>query len=77
MGKVYNINEAGAYLTVNEISTYLNVSRSQAYELTHRSDFPVTHLGGSIRVPKEAFLVWVRLHTIIPRDVDTILKAAA
>ena len=54
------------YLTVAEIKDYLNVSQAKAYELTHRKDFPVCHFGGSIRVPKTAFLLWVQEKSYIP-----------
>ena len=40
-----------SYLTVRDISEYLNISKSQAYELTHRKDFPVSRFGGAIRIP--------------------------
>lgn len=54
------------YLTVAEVGQYLNVSLSQAYGLAHRKDFPVSRFGGSIRVPRQAFMVWVDKHTRIP-----------
>lgn len=54
------------YLTVADIGKYLNVSQSKAYELTHRKDFPVSRFGGSVRIPREAFLCWVDRHTSIP-----------
>ena len=57
------------YLTVAEVKTYLNISQAKAYELTHRKDFPVCRLGGSIRVPREPFLLWVDRHTRIPADL--------
>ena len=54
------------YLTVGDIGRYLNVSQSKAYELTHRKDFPVCRFGGSIRIPRQAFLVWVDRMTHLP-----------
>ena len=54
------------YLTVGDVGRYLNVSQSKAYELTHRKDFPVCRLGGSIRIPKQAFLLWVEKMTYLP-----------
>ena len=57
------------YLTVAEIKRYLNISQAKAYELTHRKDFPVCRFGGSIRVPREAFLSWVDQHTRIPNGL--------
>lgn len=76
MKKEFNINECGMYLTVMNVSSYLGVSKSQAYELTHRRDFPVTHIGGSIRIPKDAFLMWVKLQTTIPSEIMKMLNAA-
>ena len=57
------------FLTVADVKGYLNISQAAAYELTHRSDFPVCRFGGSIRVPKAAFLAWVDLKTQIPSEV--------
>ena len=54
------------YLTAADVGRYLNISQSKAYELTHRKDFPVCRFGGSIRIPREAFLSWVDQHTRIP-----------
>ena len=51
------------YLTVGDIGRYLNVSQSKAYELTHRKDFPVCRFGGSVRIPRQAFLLWVEKMT--------------
>ena len=56
----------GIFLTVDEIRRYLNLSQSKAYELTHRKDFPVCRIGGSIRIPRDAFLDWVQAMTYIP-----------
>lgn len=54
------------YLTVAEVKTYLNISQAAAYQLAHRKDFPVCRIGGSIRIPRQAFLAWVEHHTHIP-----------
>lgn len=54
------------YLTVSDVSSYLNISKSQAYELTHRKDFPVSRFGGAIRVPRDLFLKWVQAQTYVP-----------
>ena len=54
------------YLTISDVKHYLNISQSAAYELSHRKDFPVCRFGSCIRVPREAFLVWVERHTHIP-----------
>ena len=54
------------YLTVADVKSYLNISQAKAYELTHRSDFPVSRFGGAIRIPKDAFLCWVDSMTYLP-----------
>ncbi len=54
------------YLTVGDVCAFLNVSQSQAYALAHRKDFPVCRFGGSIRIPRAPFLVWVERHSHIP-----------
>lgn len=61
-----NKSSDSSYLTVSDVSAYLNISKSQAYELTHRKDFPVSRFGGAIRVPRELFLLWVEKQTHIP-----------
>ena len=50
----------GVFMTVDEVRRYLNLSQSKAYSLTHREDFPVCRFGGSIRIPRDAFLGWVQ-----------------
>lgn len=57
------------YLTVADVREYLNISQSKAYQLSHRKDFPVCRLGGAIRIPREAFLAWVQLHTYLPSSL--------
>ena len=71
-----NANENTNYLTVADVKNYLNISQAAAYELTHRADFPVVRIGGSIRVPRDAFLAWVRLRTHIPREVAALMSVA-
>lgn len=63
------------YLTVADIKKYLNISQAAAYQLVHRKDFPVFRVGGSIRIPRQAFLVWVDLRTHIPADVAASIAA--
>lgn len=58
-----------SYLTVRDVSEYLNISKSQAYELTHHKDFPVSRFGGAIRVPRELFLQWVQKQTYVPANL--------
>lgn len=57
------------YLTITEVQHYLNISKTAAYELSHRKDFPVARFGGSIRIPRDAFLAWVDAHTVIPTSL--------
>ena len=64
------------YLTVADVKNYLNISQAAAYELTHRSDFPTARIGGSIRIPRDAFLAWVELRTHIPKDVAAAMAVA-
>lgn len=54
------------YLTVAEVRKYLNISQSAAYELAHSRDFPVCRFGGTIRIPRKEFLIWVESRTYIP-----------
>ena len=58
-----------SYLTVRDVSEYLNISKSQAYELVHNKDFPVSRFGGAIRVPRELFLQWVQKQTYVPANL--------
>ena len=46
-------------LTVKEMAAALGISLPKAYDLTHRVDFPVIHLGRKKVIPKEAFLKWL------------------
>ena len=57
------------YLTIKDVQDYLSISKSKAYELSHRSDFPVSRFGGAIRIPREAFLKWVQMHTYVPKGL--------
>jgi len=53
-------------LTVAEVKQYLKLSQSAVYALVHRDDFPVTRIGGAIRIPQKAFLLWLDSKTVIP-----------
>ena len=57
------------FLTVKDIQKYLNVSVSKAYQLSHRKDFPVCRIGGSIRIPRNAFYRWVEEKSTIPEHL--------
>ena len=57
------------YLPIADVRTYLNISQSAAYELSHSKGFPVCRFGGSIRIPRDAFLCWVESRTYIPTSL--------
>ena len=69
-------NQNKNYMTINEVSEYLSISRSAAYDLTHRSDFPVCRFGGNIRVPKDALLAWVESKTRISAELRAMMRAS-
>lgn len=64
------------YMTVADVRQYLNISQTAAYELTHRKDFPVCRFGGSIRIPRKAFLAWVEMKTSVPRELASYMSIA-
>lgn len=64
-----NKTNESMYLTVSEVSLYLNISKSQAYDLTHHKDFPVSRFGGAIRIPRDLFLQWVQKQTHVPANL--------
>ena len=59
------------YLTIKDVREYLSISQSKAYELSHCKDFPVCRFGGAIRIPRDAFLIWVQKHTYVPKGLIT------
>ena len=61
------------YMTVADVKRYLNISQAAAYELAHRKDFPVCRFGGSIRIPRNAFMAWVAQRTMIPKDLSAYM----
>ena len=63
------------YLTISDIKDYLNISLGAAYGLAKRTDFPVCRFGGTIRVPKDAFLLWVDKMTTIPKEIRSQMQA--
>ena len=64
------------YLTIADIKNYLTISQAAAYELSHRTDFPVCCFGGCIRSPRDAFLAWVDQRTTIPKDIRLQMRTA-
>lgn len=71
----YTFFEDQAYLTVAEVKRYLNISLTAAYELSRSKDFPVCRFGGSIRIPKDAFMLWVKTRTYIPTSLEKLSRA--
>ena len=69
MKNVKNEVNLNTYLTVEDVRQYLNLSSSKAYALTHQKGFPVCRLGGSIRIPRDAFLLWVEQMSSIPDNL--------
>ena len=65
---------SGEYLTISEVKNYLNISQSAAYGLAHNKDFPVCHLGGTIRIPRDAFLAWIDKKSNIPEYLSDYMK---
>lgn len=63
------------FMTISDVKEYLNISQSAAYELTHRKDFPVCRVGGSIRIPSEAFYKWVEMKTSISPQLRSYMAA--
>ena len=62
-------NPGKEYLTIKEVREYLSISQSKAYELSRCKDFPVCRFGSSIRIPRDAFLCWVKSRTYIPASL--------
>ena len=75
MTKNTTLSKFTDFLTVSEIKDYLKISQSMAYELTHDKSFPVCRVGGSIRVPRDAFFAWVDQRTSIPGSLSTYMSA--
>lgn len=64
------------YLTINDVRKILNISQSAAYELCHRKDFPVCRFGGALRVPKQALLCWIDIHTNMNATLREAMRAS-
>ncbi len=58
------------FLTVSDVKQFLGISQAKAYELTHSKGFPVCKIGSSIRVPRTAFMAWVKVRTYIPKELE-------
>lgn len=70
-------NSNQQYLTIRDVQEHLNISQSAAYELAHRKDFPVCRIGGSIRIPREAFYAWVEMKTNITAQLRSFMATAS
>ena len=53
------MNEQKLTITVDEVAAELGICRPVAYELVHRDDFPVVHVGRRLVIPREAFVRWL------------------
>lgn len=50
-------------LDASDIAEILRISRAGAYQLLHRADFPVLHVGTRLLVPRDQFCCWIEAHT--------------
>jgi len=50
-------------MRVEDVQRALLISRLKAYELVHQRGFPALRIGRAIRIPRDAFLRWLREHT--------------
>lgn len=55
--------EEKTVLTIPEIAHILRIGRVAAYELAHSRGFPAIRIGRTIRVPREAFFIWLEEKT--------------
>ena len=46
-------------LTVDELAQAMQISRPKAYELVHRADFPVIHVGRRVLIPVDGLKKWL------------------
>lgn len=47
-------------LTVEDIAKFLSIGKTKAYELVKTPGFPKIKIGRQIRVPSEAFHLWIK-----------------
>ena len=50
------------FLRVKEVALQLGVSPRRAYQLVRDGELPATRVGGAIRIPRDAWLVWLDCH---------------
>lgn len=58
------------FYTPKEIQELLKLSKNTAYRLINQPDFPKLKIGGSIRVPKDEFIKFIKRY--IGKDFDLI-----
>ncbi len=55
--------ELPLFLNAKLVAEVLGIAPSSAYELMHKSNFPVLKIGNRMAVPKEKFIEWVERNT--------------
>ena len=50
------------YLTVMEVAALLRIGRSMAYDMARLGEIPVLKVGRVVRIPRDAFLSWLKEH---------------
>lgn len=55
-----DFEELPLHLTVKDIKTLFRIGQAQAYELVHSEGFPAIKVGGTIRVPKDLLIAWIK-----------------
>ncbi len=55
--------ELPLFLNAKLVAEVLGIAPSSAYELMHKSNFPVLKIGSRMVVPKEKFIEWVKQST--------------
>jgi excisionase family DNA binding protein len=56
------IRRKAALLRVRDVAMELGISRSRVYRLITAGAIPATRVGGSIRIPREAWNEWLSEH---------------
>jgi excisionase family DNA binding protein len=48
-----------------QVAETLKVGKKKIYKMIQANQLPALHIGGSIRVPREALCDWIRLQTTV------------
>ncbi len=56
-------------LTRSDLEAYLRLGKSAVIRLTCHPEFPALKVGGSIRIPREAFLAWLQRQQVHPQGL--------